>query len=67
MPIRASRRENKFALQPVSRHADYELRVGNLRVSYRVEESDVESRVVIAIIGRKDRDKLIVEGEEFLL
>ncbi|MGO9463118.1 MAG: type II toxin-antitoxin system RelE family toxin [Isosphaeraceae bacterium] len=58
---------NKFALDPPPDCADYELRVGNLRVLYRVEEEPGTARVIVAIIGRKDRDKLIVEGEEFEL
>jgi len=58
---------NKFALDPPPDCADYELRVGNLRVLYRVEEESGTSRVIVAIIGRKDRDRLIVEGEVFEL
>ena len=58
---------NKFALHPVSEFADYELRAGNFRVLYRVEETEAEPRVIIAIIGRKVRNQLIVEGEEFEL
>jgi mRNA-degrading endonuclease RelE of RelBE toxin-antitoxin system len=41
--------------------AEYELRAGNLRALYNVEEDDV----VILIVGRKVGNKLIVEGEEF--
>jgi len=58
---------NKFGLDPAPDCADYELRVGNLRVLYRVEEEADTIRVIIAIIGRKDRNKLIVEGEVFEL
>jgi mRNA-degrading endonuclease RelE of RelBE toxin-antitoxin system len=58
---------NKFALDPGAKTADYELRVGNLRVLYRVEEVEAQLNVIVAIIGRKDRNKLIVEGEEFPL
>ena len=59
---------NKFALDSPPECADYELRVGNLRVLYRVEEEEEDAmRVIVAIIGRKDRNKLIVEGEEFAL
>jgi hypothetical protein len=58
---------NKFALEPTSEFADYELRAGYFRVFYRVEETDAESRVIVAIVGKKVRDKLIVEGEEFEL
>lgn len=41
--------------------AEYELRVGDLRVLDNVEKSDV----VLLVIGRKVGNKLIVEGEEF--
>src|SRR5262249_47934532 len=58
---------NKFALDPGAKTADYELRVGDLRALYRVEEMEGQLSVIVAIIGRKDRNKLIVEGEEFSL
>jgi len=58
---------NKFALDPPPDCADYELRVGNLRVFYRVEETESDTRVIIAIIGRKERNKLIVDDEEIKL
>jgi len=58
---------NKFALDPGAKTADYELRVGDLRALYRVEEMEDQLSVIVAIIGRKDRNKLIVEGEEFSL
>jgi hypothetical protein len=64
--IRAQTR-NKFALDPAAETADYELRVGDLRALYRVEQVKVEPRVIVAIIGKKDGNKLIVEGEEFPL
>src|SRR5712692_11773190 len=41
--------------------AEFELRAGDLRALYNVEEEEV----VILIIGRKAGNKLIVEGEEF--
>jgi mRNA interferase RelE/StbE len=43
--------------------ADYELRLGDLRVFYKVDEESDE--VVIVIIGRKVGNALFVEGEEF--
>jgi len=58
---------NKFALDPAAETADYELRVGDLRVLYRVEAEEAQPRVIVAIIGRKHGNKLIVEGEEFPL
>lgn len=41
--------------------AEFELRVGNLRVLYNVEGDEV----VVLIVGQKAGNKLIVEGEEF--
>lgn len=41
--------------------AEFELRVGNLRVLYNVEGDEV----IVLIVGRKAGNKLIVEGEEF--
>ena len=41
--------------------AEFELRVGDLRVRYNVEGDEV----VLLIVGRKVGNKLIVEGEEF--
>jgi mRNA-degrading endonuclease RelE of RelBE toxin-antitoxin system len=58
---------NKFALHPAAETADYELRVGDLRVLYRVEEEEAQPSVIVAIIGRKHGNKLIVEGEELPL
>jgi mRNA-degrading endonuclease RelE of RelBE toxin-antitoxin system len=41
--------------------AEYELRVGSLRVLYNVEGDEV----VLLIVGRKVGNKLIVEGVEY--
>ena len=41
--------------------AEFELRAGDLRVLYNVEEGEV----VVLLVGRKVGNKLIVEGEEF--
>jgi len=41
--------------------AEFELRAGDLRALYNVEESEV----VVLIVGRKAGNKLIVEGKEF--
>jgi len=55
---------NKFRLRRASEHADYELRVGDLRVFYRVAET---KRVYITLIGAKRGNKVVVNGEEFEL
>ena len=44
--------------------APWELRVGNVRVFYDVEES---AKVTILAIGTKDRNKLYIEGKEIQL
>jgi mRNA-degrading endonuclease RelE of RelBE toxin-antitoxin system len=41
--------------------AEFELRVGDLRVLYNVEGSEV----VLLVVGRKVGNTLIVEGKEF--
>ncbi len=41
--------------------AEFELRVGDLRVLYNVEGTEV----VLLVVGRKVGNKLIVEGREF--
>lgn len=41
--------------------AEFELRAGDLRALYNVEEDEV----IVLIVGRKVGNKLIVEGEEF--
>jgi mRNA-degrading endonuclease RelE of RelBE toxin-antitoxin system len=41
--------------------AEFELRAGDLRALYNVEEREV----VVLIVGRKSGNKLIVEGQEF--
>ena len=41
--------------------AEFELRAGDLRVLYNVDEGEV----VVLLLGRKVGNKLIVEGEEF--
>jgi mRNA interferase RelE/StbE len=41
--------------------AEYELRVGDLRVLYNVDGNEV----VLLVVGRKVGNKLVVEGQEF--
>lgn len=54
---------NKFHLRRVNELADYELRLEDLRVLYRV--TDIE--VLIAVIGRKRGNALRVKGKEYVL
>jgi mRNA-degrading endonuclease RelE of RelBE toxin-antitoxin system len=54
---------NKFRLRRVSQHADFELRVEEWRIFYRVEPD----AVVVTLFGEKRGNRLIVGGEEFKL
>jgi mRNA-degrading endonuclease RelE of RelBE toxin-antitoxin system len=57
-PTTASKAVKRLRPNPL---ADFELRVGNLRVLYNVTGDEV----VLLVIGRKVGNKLIVNGEEF--
>jgi len=54
---------NKFRLRRPSEYADFELRAGNWRVFYRVDQH----RVIVTLVGEKKGSRLIVEGEEIRL
>lgn len=54
---------NRFPLRRPSPYAAYELRVEPWRVFYRVVDREVE----VTLIGRKEGNRLIVEGEEIEL
>ena len=54
---------NRFRLRRPSRVADFELRVGEWRVFYRVTDGEVQ----VVIIGRKRGDFLIVDRKRFVL
>ncbi len=54
---------NKFRLRRQSAVADYELRLGPLRVFYRIEEATVS----ITVVGVKRENALFVKGEEIQL
>jgi mRNA-degrading endonuclease RelE of RelBE toxin-antitoxin system len=57
-PTTASRSVKQLRPNPL---AEWELRVGDLRILYNVSESEV----VLLVVGRKAGNKLIVEGREF--
>lgn len=57
-PITPTRAVKRLRTNPL---AEFELRVGDLRVLYNVEAAEV----VLLVVGRKVGNKLIVEGEEF--
>ena len=54
---------NRFPLRRPSEHAGFELRVGELRVFYRV----IGSEVRITLIGRKRGNQLLIDGKRFML
>ncbi len=54
---------NRFRLRRPSGLAEFELRVRNLRVFYRV----VGAQVQVALIGKKEGNELIIEGRRFVL
>jgi mRNA-degrading endonuclease RelE of RelBE toxin-antitoxin system len=54
---------NKFRLRRASAFADYELRVDDWRIFYRLEDE----LVLITLVGEKRGSFLIVEGEELRL
>ena len=54
---------NRFRLRRPSRVADYELRIGDWRVFYRV----VGDTVQVALIGRKRGNVLIIDRRRFIL
>ena len=58
-----SENRNKFRLRRASEAADYELRLGDLRVFYQIEES----LIFVTAVGIKRGNTLIVKGEEFPL
>ncbi|MBI2962728.1 MAG: type II toxin-antitoxin system RelE/ParE family toxin [Deltaproteobacteria bacterium] len=55
--------KNRFRLRRPSPYADYELRVGPLRVFYRVEEKMVR----VVLIGKKRGDVLLIDGKRLTL
>jgi len=53
----------RFRLRRPSELAEFELRVGNWRVFYRVQEADVQ----VVLIGKKRGEKLFIDGKRFVL
>ena len=52
---------NKFRLRRPSPQAEYELRLGDLRVFYRIRDETVE----VVLIGVKRGNQVVIGGEEF--
>jgi hypothetical protein len=57
----AEETRNKFRLRRPSDAADYELRLGDMRVFYRVRGEIVE----VVLIGEKRGNRLLIGKEEF--
>jgi mRNA-degrading endonuclease RelE of RelBE toxin-antitoxin system len=57
----AQETRNKFRLRRPSPHAEYELRLGDLRVFYRIRDKTVE----VVLIGEKRGNRVVIGGEEF--
>jgi hypothetical protein len=57
----AEETRNKFRLRRPSPHAEYELRLDDVRVFYRVRGEIVE----VVLIGQKRGNRLLIGGEEF--
>ena len=57
----AKETRNKFRLRRPSVAADYELRLGDIRVFYRVRDEIVE----VVLIGEKKGNRLLIGKEEF--
>ncbi len=55
--------KNRFPIRRPSERASFEFRVGEVRVFYRV----VDSEVRIILIGRKKGSRLFVDGKRFIL
>lgn len=54
---------NRFRLRRLSEFADFELRVDDLPVFYRV----AGERVEVVLIGRKKGNHLVIDGKRFTL
>ena len=61
--MRRWRHETASACDAPRRFADYELRIRDWRVFYRV----VDDRVQVALIGRKRGNALIIDRKRFVL
>lgn len=54
---------NRFRLRRPSEVAEFELRVGDLRIFYRV----VGSQVQVVLVGRKRGNCVLIDGKRFVL
>ena len=62
-PARENR--NRKKMDENSLEAGFELRIGDLRVYYDVDES--HRLVHVLAVGEKDRDRILIGGEEIVL
>ena len=54
---------NRFRLRRPSRFADYDLRIRDWRVFYRVTDETVQ----VVLLGRKSGNSLIIDRKRFIL
>jgi mRNA-degrading endonuclease RelE of RelBE toxin-antitoxin system len=57
----AEETRSEFRLRRPSAHADYELRLGDVRVFYRIRDETVE----VVLIGERRGNRLPIGSEEF--
>jgi mRNA-degrading endonuclease RelE of RelBE toxin-antitoxin system len=62
-PLKETRNRKPMRPNPL---APWELRIGNLRVYYDVEE-EPEPKVLVRAVGLKERNRLRIGGKEFQL
>jgi mRNA-degrading endonuclease RelE of RelBE toxin-antitoxin system len=60
LPTQGTRRIKQLGPNPV---AGWELRLGDFRVLYDVDET--ERVVTVQVIGEKERDRFLVQGQEY--
>ncbi len=60
LPTQGTRRLKQLGANPV---AGWELRLGDFRVLYDVDET--EQVVIVQVIGEKERNRFLVQGQEY--
>jgi mRNA-degrading endonuclease RelE of RelBE toxin-antitoxin system len=60
--------KNKFKLHRPSLFADYELRIENWRIFYRIgQKADNSIKIKITVVAEKQGNKLMIEGKDLPL
>jgi mRNA-degrading endonuclease RelE of RelBE toxin-antitoxin system len=55
--------KNRFRLRRPSEAAEFELRVGDVRVFYRIAGTEVQ----VVLIGKKQGNSVVIDGKRFIL